>query len=235
MTNLTIEKAQLYKLIGKKLPDQVLAQKMAMLGTDVGEITETTITVEIFPNRPDLLSVQGFARALRAFLGIKPGMQKYTTTKGKAVVTIEPNMKVVRPFTACGIARKLKLDAIKIKTLIDLQEKLHGTYGRKRKRIAMGLYPLNEVSLPIKFQSRPPNEIVFTPLDASGPMPAMQILKDHPKGKEFGDLLYGLREFPVFVDDAGRIMSLVPIVNSAITGRLTEETKDVFIEVSGCD
>jgi phenylalanyl-tRNA synthetase beta chain len=235
MPSVTFNKAAFIKALGKKLPDPLLAEKMAMIGTDVDEVTEAAITVEVFPNRTDLLSLHGFARALKAFTGIEPGMRKYAVAKGKGVVNVNANLRGVRPFTACAIVRKLKLDDEKIKQIIDLQEKLHGTYGRKRKRIAMGVYPLNKITLPISFEARAPSDIVFTPLDEAKPLPAMEILKNHPKGKDYAHLLFNLKEFPVFVDASGAVMSLVPIVNSQITGRVTAETKEVFIEVSGFD
>ena len=51
------------KIVGRKLSQEKLAERMAMLGTDVKEINEKEIIVEVFPDRPDLLSEQGFARA----------------------------------------------------------------------------------------------------------------------------------------------------------------------------
>lgn len=235
MPSVTFNKQAFLKAVGKKLPDKVLAERMALLGTDVGEITATSVTVEVFPNRPDLLSMQGFARALRGFIGIDRTMRKYSVKKGKTVVTIANNLKTVRPYTACAIVHKLKLDEEKLKSIIEIQEKLHVTYGRKRKRCAIGIYPLNNISPPISFEARAPKDIVFTPLDGKKPEPALQILKDHPKGKEYAHLLFNLREFPVFVDSTGLIMSLVPIINSELTGRVTPQTKDIFVEVSGHD
>jgi len=46
-----------------------------MFGTPVEEVTETKLSVEIFPNRPDLLSQPGFERALLTFLK-NPGITK---------------------------------------------------------------------------------------------------------------------------------------------------------------
>ncbi len=235
MPTVTFEKQAFLKAVGKKMPDPLLAEKLAMLGTDVQAITETEVSVEVFPDRPDMLSLPGFARALRSHLGIKKGLANYPVAKGKLVVQVDPNLKAIRPVTACAVVRKLKLDDARIKQIIDLQEKLHGTYGRKRKRVAMGIYPLDAISFPVRYEARAPGDITFTPLDFAKPQPAMQILKDHPKGKEYGQLLFAQREFPVFVDNDERIMSLVPIVNSEHTGKVTIETKNVFVEVSGHD
>ena len=235
MPTITFDKQAFLKAVGKKLPDQLLTEKLAMLGTDVQAVTETEVSVEVFPDRPDLLSMQGFARAMRAFLGLKPGLAAFPVAKGKETVLVDPALKAIRPYTACAIARKLKLDDARIKQLIDIQEKLHGTYGRKRKRIAMGIYPLNGIGFPVRFEARAPSDIVFTPLESDKPMPALQILKEHPKGKEYGGLLFNARAFPVFIDNDEQIMSLVPIVNSERTGRVTAETREIFIEVSGFD
>lgn len=235
MTGVTFDKRMLLKLVGKKLPDQLLSEKCAMLGTAIDQITETTITLDVTPNRPDLLSVQGFSRALKSYLGIETGLQKYKVLRGKNVVTINPNLKPIRPFTACAIVRKLRLDDEKIREIIDVQEKMHGTYARKRKRCAIGIYPLKEIEFPVSFEARNPGDIVFTPLEMEKPLPSLQILKDHPKGKEYSQLLFGFKQFPVFVDASGAIMSLVPIINSKLTGRVTSETKEAFIEVSGHD
>lgn len=233
MTAVTFEKSALYKLTKKKMPDQLLSEKLSMLGIVVDEVTPTTITIDVTPNRPDLLSVQGLARALRTYLGLEKGMRKYKIIRGKGVVHIDPNLRGIRPFTACCIVRKLKLDEEKLKEIIDVQEKMHGTYGRKRKRCAIGIYPLKAIELPIYFEARSPSDIVFTPLDYDKPLPSLQILKEHPKGKDYAHLLFGFKNFPIFVDSAGAVLSLVPIVNSQITGKVTPDTKEVFIEVSG--
>jgi len=62
-----------------------------------------------------------------------------------------------------------------------------------------------------------------------------QIINKHPSGKEFGHLLEGFDKLPVFVDSKGKILSMPPIINSNETGKITEETKSVFIECSGFD
>jgi phenylalanyl-tRNA synthetase beta chain len=233
MPSVTFNKQAFLKAIGKKLPDQVLAERMAMIGTDVDEVTADSVTVEVFPDRTDMLSMYGFARAMRSFVGVEQGLVKYPVAKGKVVVNVNPNLKLLRPYTACAIARKLKLDDEKIKQLVDLQEKLHGTYGRKRKRASIGLYPLDKITAPISFEARNPSDIVFTPLEMTKPLPALQILKEHPKGEAYAHLLFNFKEFPVFVDANNNIMSLVPVINSELTGKVTPQTRDVFVEVSG--
>jgi len=48
-------------------------------------------------------------------------------------------------------------------------------------------------------------------------------------------LIKNAERYPVFVDAKGKIMCLIPIVNSAETGQVMTTTKAIFIEVTGMD
>jgi len=71
------------------------------------------------------------------------------------------------------------------------------------------------------------------PLESSREMTGRQILRGHPAGREYGDLLKGADVFPVFVDANDEVLSMPPIINSEKTGRIDENTKEIFIECSG--
>ena len=77
MPTININRNVFEKLVGKKLPTEKLKDRISMLGTDLEDVTEKEIIVEIFPNRPDMLSVQGFARAFSAFINVKTGLRQY--------------------------------------------------------------------------------------------------------------------------------------------------------------
>lgn len=212
-------------------------EKIAMLGTPFEGIENEEVAIEIFPNRPDLLSLQGYIRAFMAFLGKKTGLKKYEVNKPEKnyEVFIDNSVKDIRPFTACAIVKNLKLDDEKIKEIIDIQEKIHNTLGRNRKKIALGIYPLDKIALPIKFEARKPEDIKFMPLESEKEMTGAQILKEHPTGQVYSHLLEGMKKYPVFVDANNEILSMPPIINSHKTGKITEATKEVFIECSGFD
>jgi len=129
----------------------------------------------------------------------------------------------------------LKLDNEKIKELIDIQEKLHMTVGRKRKKLAIGVYPLEKIKLPITYKAMEPDKIKFIPLESDKEMSGLQILQKHPAGREYADLLAGKTKFPIFIDADNNVLSMPPIINSQLTGKVTEQTKDVFVECSGFD
>ena len=233
MTILTLNKKELEKKIG--VIDEKMEDKITMFGTPIEDVTDEEISVEVFPNRPDLLSLTGFSRALLSFLNKKVGLKNYKVNNGleNYKVIIDKSVKSVRPFTACAIVKGLKLDDAKIMEMIDIQEKLHGSYGRNRKKLAIGIYPLEEIKLPITFLAKDPKEIKFKPLEFPREINGLQILSQHPTGREYGDLLKGCEVFPIFEDGAGEILSMPPIINSEKTGKVSSETKDVFIECSG--
>lgn len=233
MPTITLNKKVFEKLVGVKLPPEKLKEKVSYLGTDLESIEGDQIVVEVFPNRPDMLSEQGFARAFSSFIGRRMGLRKYNVKKSDYKVIIDRSVEKIRPFTACAVVKNIKFDEDRIKEVIQIQEKLHGTYGRNRRKSAIGIYPFEKIKLPIKFEARKADEIRFQPLEAPELMTASQILSKHPAGIAYGHLLENKPLYPIFIDEDNQILSMPPIINSEITGKVTTKTKDVFIECSG--
>lgn len=235
MPTITLNKEVFEKLVGKKLPLEQLKDRISMLGTDLEKIEGNEIEVEVFPNRPDMLSEQGFARAFSSFIGVKTGLRKYNIKKSNEKVIVEDSVKMIRPYTVCAIVKNLKIDEEKIRELVQIQEKLHVTYGRNRKKAAIGIYPLEKITFPITYKADKPEKIRFRPLEANHEMTALQILSQHQAGRGYGHLLEGLEKFSYFIDANNNILSLPPIINSHLTGKIAGGTKEVFIECSGFD
>jgi len=235
MAIINLNKKQFEKEIGKL--GEKMQNQIAMFGTPVEEITNDELQIEVFPNRPDLLSYQGFKRSFLAFIGKKTKLREYEINKPEKnyKIRIDSSVKNIRPYTACAIIKGLKLNDEKIKEIINIQEKLHITIGRKRKKLAMGIYPLEKIKLPITFKALEPDKIKFIPLESDKEMSGLQILQRHPTGKEYAHLLAGKEKFPIFIDDDKNILSMPPIINSQLTGKVTEKTREVFVECSGFD
>lgn len=212
-----------------------IERKIILFGTPVESLTPAEIEIEVYPNRPDLLSLQGFMRSFLPFLGKNTGLKKYAIAPPQKndKVTVDPSVKSVLPYTACAIVKDIHFTEEKIKEIIKVQEKLTATFGRNRKKFGLGVYPLEKIAFPLTFEARSPKDIKFQPLEASKEMTGLEILQKHPTGKEFAHLLEGKKVFPIFVDAKNKILSMPPIINSHETGRITEETRDVFIECSG--
>jgi phenylalanyl-tRNA synthetase beta chain len=234
MATIKINKSELKKLVKS---EEDLTEKINLMGTPVESVTDEEIEIQIMPNRPDCLSSQGFLRAFKNYVEKSPEMPKYRVHSPEKdfKVKIDSSVESVRPFTACAIVKKLKFDDAKIKEIIDMQEKLHATVGRNRKKAAIGIYPLEKITLPITYEARKPNEIKFRPLESDKEMTGSDIVKQHPTGKEFAHLLENYSTYPIFKDAKGNILSMPPIINSHETGKVSEKTTDVFIECSGFD
>src|SRR3989344_1833044 len=190
MANVKFSRKVFEKDIGKV--DTDMQHKIAMFGTPVESVTDNEIELEIFPNRPDLLSYQGFKRSFLSYLGNQKKISKYSLKKPEKNyrIIIESSVKNIRPFTACAIIKKLSFDDAKIK---------------------------------------------FIPLESDREMSGIQILQRHPTGRDYAHLLAGKEKFPVFIDANGEILSMPPVINSHKTGKITSNTKEVFVECSGFD
>lgn len=191
------------------------------------------IISELTPNRPDWYSMEGLARALKAYNGSE--RRTYKSRKSSFRVVVDPSVEKVRPYTACAVVKGLQLSDERIRDMVLLQEKLLSTLGRRVKKFGLGLYPLNEIAFPVRYTTMKPGEIRYVPLGHETEMSAVEIIENHKKGQQYGHLIKNFSRYPVFEDAKGRIMALIPIVNSALTGKVDETTEDIFIEVTGTE
>ncbi|MCA9477983.1 MAG: phenylalanine--tRNA ligase subunit beta [Nanoarchaeota archaeon] len=222
----------LKKAIGHDLSEEELRTVLFDMGYELDAVVGDELAIEITAERLDVLSVQGMARAMKAFLSGKP-LSPYQVHDSNQIVTITPAVSKVRPHTVCALVKNLHLTDALIKQIIDVQEKLHATLGRGRRRGAIGIYPLEAITLPITFTAAKPQDIRFHPLESDREMSAIEIIEEHPTGKTYGPLLQGYDMFPYFVDAKGDVLSVPPIINSEKTGRVNISTTEIFIECSG--
>src|SRR3989338_8698317 len=79
--------------------NEEMQERIFMFGTPIQGLNEKELQVEVFPNRPDMLSYQGFKRAFLAFLGKKTGLKKYQINKPEKdyKVIVDHSVINVRP------------------------------------------------------------------------------------------------------------------------------------------
>jgi phenylalanyl-tRNA synthetase beta chain len=234
MPSLTLNREVVEKMIGKKLPDDKLKHDISYLGTDLEGIEDNKIDVEIFPNRPDLLSEQGMGRALASFVGTKKGLKEFKMKPSGEKLIIKKQIKEW-PHVVTAIVRGLTFSDEKIREIVQIQEKLAVTFLRQRGKGGIGLYPLDKIKFPVYWTANNPDKFKFRPLEFPKEITGKQILSKHPTGREYGHICDGWKELPYFVDSDDKIMSMPPIINSHDMGKITEDTKDVFVEATGTD
>jgi phenylalanyl-tRNA synthetase beta chain len=235
MPSLEVSLRDMERLIGRTLSPDELRHLVGLAKCDVNSIVGDSVKLEAKDtNRPDLWSAEGIAREIR-FRVKKLGLPKYKVSKSKVEVIVDKSVKGVRPFTACAVVTNLHLDEVALSQMIQLQEKVASNYGGGRRDIAIGVYDLDKMKPPINYTTVDPDGIRFVPLDFEEELTPREILEKHPKGKEFGHLLAGVSRYPIFIDSAGEVMSVPPIINSNFSGKVTENTRNAFIECSGFD
>ena len=225
---------ELCTLLGRQVRPEDVRDSISMLGVDVERIDNEKIVMEVFPNRPDLLGIEGFARALKGVMDIDAGLTEYQTEDSGIKLYVESSVKEVRPYISAGVVRDISLTDEHLVSLMNIQEKLHITHGRNRKKVAIGVHDLSKVTPPFTYKAAGPEEISFVPLDTDVRMSLSEILKKHPKGMVYAGLLKGFNKYPVILDKNGDVLSFPPIINGERT-RLSESTRDIFIDVTGTD
>ena len=221
-------------LLGYKVSKKELIEKLPMIGADLDKVEDDEISIEFFPDRPDLASVEGIARASRAFFNFKTGLKEYSIKKSDVVITIDASVKKVRPFIVTGIVKNVTMTDELISSLMELQEKLHMGLGRNRKKVAIGVHNLEPVKPPFTYKAVDPDTVQFVPLNKTESMTLRQILKNHEKGISYANLLEGFEKHPLIVDVNNNVLSYPPIINGTLT-EVTPFTTNLFIDVTGND
>ena len=178
-------------------------------------------------------SVEGIARVLRSQLGIGRGREVKVTGRSRLKVIIDKRLKPIRPFISAAIVKGLKPTEDALKSWINLQEKLDQTYGRKRKKASIGLYQADLVTSPLSYTVANPDRVALAPLGSDSKQTLREIVANHPKGLEYGEIISGFHEWPLLIDAKDRVLSLPPVINSNDLGRITTKTKNILVEVTG--
>ncbi len=228
--------SDLVDLIGRDVSREVIRERLPMIGADLQSASDDSdeMSFEFFPDRPDLFSVEGVARALRAFLGYEPGLRSYAVDASDVELMVDPSVKRVRPFIWSALVEGNEMTDPLIKSMMDLQEKLHLTLGRNRKKVAIGIHDFRTVKPPFTYKGVLPDEISFVPLQGSRRMTPAEILKEHDKGVAYAFVLDGKERYPMIVDREGEVLSFPPVING-VTTAVTESTKDIFVDCTGTD
>ena len=221
-------------LLGYKIPKDELVERLPMIGADLDRVEGDEISIEFFPNRPDLASVEGIVRASRAFFDFEVGLKKYNVQKSDVVLNVEKSVKDVRPYVVTALVRNVTMTDELITSLMDLQEKLHFGIGRNRKRVAIGVHNFEPVVPPFTYKAVDPDSVQFVPLAKVESMTMSEILKRHEKGVDYAHLLEGFDKHPIIVDKNNNVLSYPPIINGNLT-EVTPFTTDIFIDVTGTD
>ncbi|HHY00060.1 MAG TPA: phenylalanine--tRNA ligase subunit beta [Methanothermobacter sp.] len=220
------------ELLGQKINKNELIDLLPMISSDIEDYDDHEVKVEFFPNRPDYLSVEGVARALKGFLKIEEGLPHYHLESSNTSITIDPELEDIRPYTACCLVKGIHLTEEKLRQLMDFQEDLHWVLGRDRKKVAIGIHNLDVLQGPFHYLACDPDEVSFVPLEMDEKMTLREILTEHKKGRSYAHLIDQHDKYPIIMDSEDNILSMPPIINGELT-KLTTLTRNLFVDVTG--
>jgi phenylalanyl-tRNA synthetase beta chain len=236
MPTIDIHKQDLEELVGRKFTVAELEEAAQYFKGEVEAVDGHNIKLEIkSTDRPDLWNVEGVARVLRAQFSKNQGIPKYKAKTPKLTINVSKKVKGIRPCIAAAVVRNIKINDFGLKQLIQAQEKIAGTFGRKRREVAIGIFNLDKLTPPLLYTAEKPEKIQFEPLDGEREMTMSEILEIHPKGKEFGHLVKPFAHYPLIIDADNEVVSMPPIINSEHSGRVTTRSKNLLIEITGLE
>ncbi|MFA6064716.1 MAG: phenylalanine--tRNA ligase subunit beta [archaeon] len=234
MPNIEISKKDLESMMGRKYSRDELEDTLEFIKGEIDSLEGDALKIDCKEtNRPDLWCTEGIARELKARTGKEKGIKKYSVKKSGVQVFISQNLEKVRPLIVCAVVKDVKITEDVLKQLIQLQEKVGENYGRKRKELGIGLYDFDIMAPPVYYKGFKDDEIEFVPLEWKVQLRPSEILTQHDKGKAYKHLLAGTDVYPIVIDSKRTVASMPPIINSQSTGKVTESTKNLFIEVTG--
>ena len=232
MPVLRLSLPRLYKLIGvKDLSFEVIKEILYKLKCDVELSEDGKLLIEVRSDRPDMFSAEGIARAVRMYLGIeKPksiGVVDYPF-----MVRVEPPRR--RPYIAVAAIDNVELGEDGLEELIQFQEKLHITYGRNRRKVAIGLHDLDKLpSNEILYCEVNIDTVKFVPLHHREEMTIRQVLEETEQGRDYGSISINGNKHPV-IFSGPHVISVPPVINAELT-KIEPSSRRIFIDVTGTD
>lgn len=248
MPKIEVNEKLFFQMVGQKYDYDTLEKKLTCGKAELDEKPDMSvpedqrvIKIELNDtNRPDLWSTNGVARQLRLHNGgTTVDYSKFLSREGdlkdsrNLTVTVDPELKDIRPYMVAFMIEGKAIDEPMLLDIIQTQEKLAWNFGRKRKSLSMGLYRASQIKWPVHYKAVDPDNTSFIPLTFEKPLTCRQILTEHPKGKDYGWILENFKKFPLLTDDAGEVMSMAPVINSATLGAVQVGDKDLMVELTG--
>lgn len=210
-----------------------LVETIPYLGLDIEEEAERYVRIEYNPNRPDLSTDWGLARALNAFLEFERSWDDYKVSQSAVTLRVDASVSKIRPYIVAAVAKGVELEDESIRQIIAMQEDLHNGIGRRRRKISIGIHNFDVLRPPIEYLAEG-GDFAFVPLNQDREMSVEAIVKETEVGKEYGYIISGQGAYPILRDSAGGVLSFPPIINGNLT-RLSEETSNLFIDITAID
>ncbi|RZV11846.1 phenylalanyl-tRNA synthetase beta subunit [Natrinema hispanicum] len=243
MPTVDIDPDELRDLTGhEEKGDEELKEDLFGLGLEFeGRTEDGAFELEFAPDRLDRLSVEGVARSMRYQYGDARGIHVPSPNSPDWTIEVAESVPDERPYVTGAVVRDVDLDEEALESLIQLQEKLHATMGRKRAKGAIGIHDLTMLKGSAATEGNPTIEYVgvepdgdrFVPLDSDAEMTPAEVLEHHQTGQTYADLVSEYERYPAIYDDIG-LFSFPPVINGR-RSEVSTDSRDLFVEMTGTD
>lgn len=248
MPSVTVNKQQLFELLGKNYTNEEFDELCFQFGVELDEDTteealkldeEPELKIDIGANRYDLLCIEGIAQSLNEYLG-RAETPKYKLLPPTTKLFIDKSSEQVRPYAAAAILRGITFNEKNYASFIALQDKLHSNICRNRGLVAIGTHDLDTVQGPFRYAGVPPKDIKFVPLNQTEEFTGDKLIEFYkgPQQKNnigrFVHLIEDSPVYPLFTDKNGVVCSLPPLINSEHS-KITLSTRNVLIDCTATD
>ncbi len=238
MPVITVNMREFFRLLGEELDEDELTSLLeyTKVNLEAYDPEEGEIEFEVTADRMDLVAMEGLIRLIKGLMERELGIPRYPMRRKAFQVRVTESVRRIRPYVVAALVKGVDLTTEEsLISLIEAQEKLHDTLGRKRKRVSIGLHDFSKVVPPITYDARPADKVSFVPLGEYAEMTAQEVLEQTEKGREYAHLIENPENLvPLILDSRDEVLSLPPIINSELT-RLTPGVRDLFIDVTGTD
>jgi phenylalanyl-tRNA synthetase beta chain len=240
MPTISARLSDLGRLAGEPLDRETLDARLVGAKGEAKSLADSPddLRIELADgNRPDLWSPEGIARQIRSMRRGKPDVYPFFGPGARPAgrIVVDEALRGVRPFIGGFTVEGFEVTDDGLRGMIEAQEKLCELFGRRRKAIAIGVYAADRIAWPIRYRAVAPDARRFVPLGASEEMDLARILRDHPTGAKYADVLKGFSLYPFLEDAEGRVLSFPPVINSADVGQVKIGDRRLFVEVTGTD
>lgn len=234
MPVIRLRKERLYEVTGRRLGWSEVVEALFRLKCEVEEVDEGHVEIEVNPDRVDMYVGEGIGRALKGLLGVERGIPEYAVSDSDITLTVAGHVSS-RPFIAAAVVEGVNITADYLEELIQFQEKIHLTYGRKRKKIAIGLHDLDKLpSKDLTYTLLPVGEVRFKPLHSDETMTAREVIERTEQGRAYGRISLTEDGYHPFILAGDEVITMPPVINADLT-KVEPGTKDLFIDVTGTE
>lgn len=227
------------ELVGQPIGHEELEERLFRSKAELASWTEDALTLEVTPDRLDMLSEGGLALFLQGVLGIQKGPARLAEPPAaldRPTVLVDASVAPLRPYLAGALLSApagVALDTGLFAEAIRFQEVLHATIGLDRRAASVGLYAWERLKPPLRYTLEPIDGVRFHPLDGPAEVDGARFFAEHPMAQRYGRLGRSDGECLTFRDADDQLLSLPPILNGRTAGEVRVGDRVLLLESTG--